>query len=186
MIKDRLLKFIAMENISSTQFADAIGVQRSTVSHLLSGRNNPSYDFIVKILNHSKYLSADWLICGIGPMYRQKDNSINDIFSQAVAASIEEETKETPVNQTPASPVAPEAQTEVSQNTSEETLNGNSTISRAVTSESDDKNTENVLAALSGATQPRPAVQLPVNNAGKTIRRIVIFYDDHSMDIYEQ
>ncbi len=67
-MRERLLKFLEQENISSAKFADNIGVQRSSVSHILSGRNNPSYEFIQKILAKYKYLNAEWLIMGIGSM----------------------------------------------------------------------------------------------------------------------
>ncbi|MBR3287235.1 MAG: helix-turn-helix transcriptional regulator [Bacteroidales bacterium] len=186
MIKDRLLRFIAMENISSTQFADAIGVQRSTVSHLLSGRNNPSYDFIVKILNHYKYLSADWLICGIGPMYRQKDGSTNDIFSQAVASADPVETKEKTVNQLVQPSTEPLSQQEPAQNPAVDTLNNNYSLDNSNDSESTSNNQQNIAEALPKTAQQLPNVQPSANNAGKTIQRIVIFYTDRSMDIYEQ
>jgi len=56
-MKEQLIKIMTHFNISSTRFADEIGVQRSSVSHILSGRNKPSYDFIVKILE--KYPSIN-------------------------------------------------------------------------------------------------------------------------------
>lgn len=71
-MKERILQFIQSEQISSTQFADAIGVQRSSVSHILSGRNNPSFDFIQKILIAYPQVSAEWLILGNGAMYKQE------------------------------------------------------------------------------------------------------------------
>src|SRR5271166_1478026 len=72
-MKDRIIKFLAHENLSATKFADEIGVQRSSVSHILSGRNNPSYEFIFKILSRYKYLSAEWLIMGSGQMIKKSE-----------------------------------------------------------------------------------------------------------------
>jgi transcriptional regulator with XRE-family HTH domain len=69
-MRERLIKFLESENLSSAKFADDIGVQRSTVSHILSGRNNPSYDFIQKILSRYKYMNAEWLILGNGNMLK--------------------------------------------------------------------------------------------------------------------
>lgn len=71
-MRERILKFLAEEQISSSKFADEIGVQRSSVSHILSGRNNPSFDFIQKILNKYINISADWLIMGKGEMYTEQ------------------------------------------------------------------------------------------------------------------
>lgn len=69
-IKDRIQKFIDLEKLTPAQFADSIGVQRSTISHILSGRNNPGYDVLVKILQQYKKLNAEWLILGTGNMIK--------------------------------------------------------------------------------------------------------------------
>lgn len=69
-MKDRILAFLQNENKSYAQFADEIGVQPSGISHILSGRNNPSLDFVIKMLHRYPSLSADWLLFGKGSMYR--------------------------------------------------------------------------------------------------------------------
>ena len=75
-MRDRILHFLTQENISSAKFADEIGVQRSSVSHILSGRNNPSFDFIQKILRRFEILNAEWLILGSGEMYKPQQQGI--------------------------------------------------------------------------------------------------------------
>ena len=69
-MKDRILKFISSENKTSAQFAEEIGVQPSGVSHILSGRNNPSLDFVMKMLHRYPNLSTEWLLFGREPMYK--------------------------------------------------------------------------------------------------------------------
>lgn len=71
--------FLEKENISATNLADNIGVQRSSISHILSGRNNPSFDFIYKFLNKYEYINAEWLITGKGNMYKQEQKVTNNI-----------------------------------------------------------------------------------------------------------
>ena len=71
-MKDRIIEFLKAENKSSAQFAAEIGVQPSGISHILSGRNNPSLDFVMKMLEKYKYLSTEWLLFGKGKMYRDK------------------------------------------------------------------------------------------------------------------
>lgn len=68
-MKDRIIQFLSANNLTSTKFADEIGVQRSSISHLLSGRNKPSFDFIEKMLLTYPDLDAQWLITGKGNMY---------------------------------------------------------------------------------------------------------------------
>ncbi len=75
-MKDRILKFLNKEGVSPTKFADEIGVQRSSVSHILAGRNNPSFDFIQKILSRYKNLNSDWLILGNGEMFKKIEKNI--------------------------------------------------------------------------------------------------------------
>lgn len=74
-MKDRILEFLQKENKTSAQFAEEIGVQPSGISHILSGRNKPSLDFVIKMLDKYKYISAEWLLFGTGSMYREKELS---------------------------------------------------------------------------------------------------------------
>lgn len=91
-MKDRLRRFLTQEGMSPSQFADEIGVQRSAVSHILSGRNYPSYDIIVKILTRYKRLSPDWLLLGTGSMYRSDAQPItlNDINADSSLTSADQ------------------------------------------------------------------------------------------------
>jgi len=63
-IQNRLQMVMRMNNMNASQFADKIGVQRSSISHILTGRNKPSLDFIQKTLEHFPRVNADWLITG--------------------------------------------------------------------------------------------------------------------------
>jgi transcriptional regulator with XRE-family HTH domain len=67
-MKERILAFLQNENKSYAQFAEEIGVQPSGISHILSGRNNPSLDFVMKMLQKYHSLSEEWLLFGRGPM----------------------------------------------------------------------------------------------------------------------
>lgn len=63
-------------SLSAAQFADKIGVQRSVVSHVLSGRNKPSLDFMLKIKNRFNEINLDWLLMGTGnPRNVSEDDS---------------------------------------------------------------------------------------------------------------
>ena len=67
-MKDRITQFLNREGISPAEFADKIGVQRSSVSHVLNGRNYPSASFIQKMLDSYKTLNPRWLLLGEGAM----------------------------------------------------------------------------------------------------------------------
>lgn len=82
-MKDRLLNLLELEQITPSRFADLIGVQRSSVSHVISGRNKPSFDFLQKTLKAFPGLKADWLMLGEGSMYEQMGrDSTGDLFDQ--------------------------------------------------------------------------------------------------------
>jgi transcriptional regulator with XRE-family HTH domain len=67
-MKDRITQFLVKENISPAEFADKIGVQRSSVSHVLNGRNYPGASFIQKMLSTYRNLNPRWLLLGEGNM----------------------------------------------------------------------------------------------------------------------
>ena len=74
-IKDRILRILTSENLSSSKFAEIVGVQRSSISHILSGRNKPSLDFLQKILSNFPTINADWLIIGKGEMLKSSQQA---------------------------------------------------------------------------------------------------------------
>ena len=61
---DRFKLLLEQLQLSPSEFADKIGMQRSSVSHVLSGRNKPSIDFLEKILNVFPDIDTTWLITG--------------------------------------------------------------------------------------------------------------------------
>lgn len=71
---NRLGILLETYEFSASAFADKIGVQRSSLSHLLSGRNRPSLDLILKIKACFPELNLDWLIQGTGVM--SNDNNV--------------------------------------------------------------------------------------------------------------
>ncbi len=79
-MRERLIEFLKAENKSSAQLAEEIGVQPSGISHILSGRNNPSLDFVLKMLEKFPFLSTDWFLFGTGSMY--KDSKMQSLFAE--------------------------------------------------------------------------------------------------------
>jgi len=64
-------------SLTASSFADKIGVQRSSMSHLLSGRNKPSLDFILKIIEVFQDVDLYWLLNGTGS-FPKKNESIEN------------------------------------------------------------------------------------------------------------
>lgn len=70
------------ENMAPGLFAESISIQQSTLSHLLSGRNNPSLDVIMKIHQKYNYINLEWLLYGKGELSNQTRTDPNNPESQ--------------------------------------------------------------------------------------------------------
>lgn len=64
LIQDRIKLIMKSGNLSASDFAEKIDVKRSNLSHILSGRNKPSLDFLEKVINAYPKVNASWLITG--------------------------------------------------------------------------------------------------------------------------
>lgn len=69
-MKDRIKQIMENENLTPAKFADRLQINRAVISHILNGRNNPSLDVVMKILNDMNYINPEWLINGVGLMYK--------------------------------------------------------------------------------------------------------------------
>ena len=70
-IQERISTVMAIKNLSNAEFANTIGVQPSNISHLLSGRNKPSLDLIMKIVKRFPEIRLEWLLQGDGSMNKE-------------------------------------------------------------------------------------------------------------------
>lgn len=104
-IKDRIKLVIEKEKIPSGVFAETIGVQQSTLSHILKGRNNPSLDVVMKIHQKYTYVNLEWLLYGTGSMIAENpqiQDSSPSLFDQkpikpAIIQAEPEKRKEMPL-----------------------------------------------------------------------------------------
>lgn len=64
LIQDRIRLIMKSGSLTASEFADKIGVKRSNLSHVLSGRNKPSLDFLEKVINAFPKVNAAWLVTG--------------------------------------------------------------------------------------------------------------------------
>ncbi|RLD91383.1 MAG: hypothetical protein DRJ09_01350 [Bacteroidetes bacterium] len=67
-MNDRIKKVITHYHLTASQFATEIGIQRSALSHIMSGRNKPSLDFVLKLKHRFNEINTDWLLWGKGMM----------------------------------------------------------------------------------------------------------------------
>lgn len=82
---ERLEHLLHYYDINASAFADKIQVQRSSISHLLSGRNKPSLEFVLKVVKNFPEVNLYWLLNGKGTFpsdNSNSDNSNKDVLKQ--------------------------------------------------------------------------------------------------------
>ncbi len=92
-MREKLQKLMASEQLTASRFAELLGIQPSGVTHLLGGRNKPSFDLVQKILRRFPHINPDWLLLDSEQMYRADAELTNDLPNQT-----SNEVAETPVN----------------------------------------------------------------------------------------
>ncbi|MDF0717245.1 helix-turn-helix transcriptional regulator [Muricauda sp. 334s03] len=75
-IVSRIQTVVDHLEISVSAFADEIGVQRSSMSHLLNGRNKPSLDFVMKLVDTYPEVDLYWLLKGEGGFPKKTDQTM--------------------------------------------------------------------------------------------------------------
>ena len=165
----RFTKVIEYSKLTPAEFAEEIGVQRSNISHIISGRNKPSLDFITKIKTAFPAFEWDWLITGQGEMLisdkapepddvqpetvEKKKTSLPDLFSLINDENFGVTESEDKVQKTIV------RESDIPEQTAEKTILPDS--------------------------QPLEKSTVKQLAADKKIRRIVFFYEDGTFETYE-
>ena len=98
-MREKLLNLMKSEQLTASKLAELLDIQPSGISHILSGRNKPSFDLVQKILRRFPRINPDWLLIDKGEMYRTIDIEPQPATSQSIST---EELDET-MQQSPAS-----------------------------------------------------------------------------------
>lgn len=98
-IKDRINLIMENENMKSGTFAESLGMIQSTLSHILTGRNKPSLEVIMKIHKKYSHISLEWLLYGTGEMMAKQQNQSSPISSSVSRDVYPSLFDQNPVNQ---------------------------------------------------------------------------------------
>ena len=88
-MREKLLKLMENEKLTASRLAELLGIRSSGISHILSERNKPSYDFLQKILRRFPNINPDWLLLDSDQMYRSGDVSAASAKNLANTSIIE-------------------------------------------------------------------------------------------------
>ena len=77
-MREKLLNLMKAEQLTASKLAELLGIQPSGISHILGGRNKPSFDLVQKILRRFPQVNPDWLLLDQGEMYRTINSSYEE------------------------------------------------------------------------------------------------------------
>lgn len=155
-IADRIEKLLEFKTLTIKVFSDELGVQRSSLSHILSGRNKPSLDFILKILATYPEVNEKWLLHGKGEYLKSPESAIESTH-RVIPESIKAIQNDTFVNEQ-----------EVTNVTND--FRANVTNVSSADAERQNKPSSLITSALEKST--------------KTIKQVVILYSDGSFEAF--
>lgn len=195
----RIKQVLDYSQLSTTAFADTIGISRSGLTHLLTGRNQPSLDVARKILAQFPEISTEWLIMGMGDMFRKDEPLVPQ----------ESAPQETPpsVKEQPAENSKMMRQTDLfgeyeTQSEPEEVVEELSMTDNSTDKEEDSIEVEPLVPQSMTVANPAPVLnqisrtraksapasskrEKSVNNVPeRKLQKIVFFYDDHSFEVF--
>jgi transcriptional regulator with XRE-family HTH domain len=166
----RIIHLLQDKKMSATQFSEAIGIQRAAMSHITSGRNNPSADVITKIIDRFEDINPRWLLTGKGTMKVLPDRPPDDRQS---VSEIEKEKGVSPSGR----------ETDLFQtNTS-----AGDVIQTATQRHDEKRRPETVNQADNNSKIVEKEIYIYKDKPSKAIDKLIIFYSDHSYEtfIYE-
>jgi len=86
---ERLKLMISRLGITQSEFADKMGIQRSSISHLLSGRNKPGFSFFEKLLETFPEINIEWFVSEKGDMLKTKLKKHDELDFDSSGDSLE-------------------------------------------------------------------------------------------------
>ena len=155
-MREKLQLLMNAENLTGSKLAEYLGIQPSSISHILGGRNKPSLDFVQKILQRYPRINPDWLLLDSDEMYRADSSP-----ASSVATSAELQFSESPSMAESATQAEPSA-AENHSSPADYTKQVPSTPS-------------NVMDTIAPLFAPH----------SRGVKRIIVMFDDHTFESYE-
>ena len=195
---ERINLLLQAKNITARQFAEEIGIQPSGMSHILSGRNNPSLDFVMKVMKRWPEVNINWLMFDKGEMFASLPLNVTSTKATPV----------TSVSNTSTQAVEPDlfsqfdvSEVETPTKVQDQTLDEPANISDLAESIQDnridaarveesteklqlDENRINETPSPVAHVQQNLVASTNIATSVKKISKIVVLYDDHSFAEY--
>lgn len=181
---NRINLLLRAKNITARTFAEEIGIQPSGMSHILSGRNNPSLDFVTKVIRRYPEISLEWLVFGQGEMLK---SPASPTLRPAAIAS-------TPSTDPTTLALDHSIQQSLTFDAAELEDHPKPEVQPSSTDTAAHLPIDHNTPSMVGTDTPAPEKPLPIPSVGlvagkqaegKRIAKIILFYDDHTFETYE-
>lgn len=192
-MKDRLQQLLTDKALTANKLAEMLEVQPSGISHILAGRNKPSIDFVTKLLTVFPDINPDWFILGTAPMYRsaikRNAETVQPTEKQTTprnSQAIEVPNPSAAVPQEPAASATIPVTTSIAdqQPTLDFDISAPASHPQAQTPNTHSQPAATAPNLPTADTAQRTNAVLP-GNPQKHIRKVMIFYADHTVESFD-
>lgn len=169
-MREKLLNLMKAENLTSSRLAELLGIQPSGISHILKGRNNPSLDFIQKVLRRFPQVNPDWLILGEGEMYREQrePNGAQQGSRQENERELEASAKLGVASGSP------------------ELFGGDVKSVEEENNQAQREKSKNIVSEAESTTQSAAAMANAFGGSARSkVRRVIVLFEDRTFESYE-
>jgi len=176
---ERIKEVMENKQLSPAQFADLLEINRSNLTHLFTGRNQPSLDFARKVLKKFPDIKTEWLIMGVGPMFQDESISrekpqakVLDLFADY--AEMKDDVEKVSIKDT--SPIAND-EFPIQDTDHEESL-----VKKEITKPRNSKRiTPSESKIVDRSTEEKKILH---SQEDKKVKKIVFFYSDNTFETY--
>ncbi|MCQ2295629.1 MAG: helix-turn-helix domain-containing protein [Bacteroidales bacterium] len=194
---NRINLLLQAKNITARQFAEEIGIQPSGMSHILSGRNNPSLDFVMKVMKRWPEVNINWLMFGNGEMFTNIPPTIPSPLPKTMVDAAPSEPDLFSIMESPVPAELPEEETRAEVPLTAEPemhLTQQAQVPDVPISTPKIQHVENPIFETpvnTGTVQPnvveeskQPQLAVSALAGGKKIVKLIVLYEDHSFSEY--
>jgi len=167
---DRIKHIMEFYKLTPASLAEQIGINRSNLTHLFSGRNQPSLELAKKILHCYPDIKTEWLIMGVGEMFRNSEEKEFQIQMQN-----EKKVQTEVVKPNLFSTVLPSSETNIT--TRELRVAEKKEVNEQISNSSE-------IEKKATSTFTKPEKELPLPHPSLQVTKIVFFYSDNSFEIF--
>lgn len=162
-MREKLLELLKSEGLKPSQLAEILEINPAGISHILAGRNKPSFELLQKILRRFPRINPDWLLLDSDQIYRSETSSPTSASDGSSSASAS-------------------ANHSMPKNGMENSLFGN--LTNPAQEAGPRRSNPGSVTGVQSEIHPDSQIVAARNPSQAGVKRIVIFYEDQTFEVY--